>query len=414
MAKNNRKAVSKAPPKNVDDKIETRSDIYAFNNTKKPQKNLPNSNFEVNSNIDGYSQSDMWEGDSQGYLQNSKKLLYRFKLKGGGFLKSNASEEEYFGNRPSTFIKNTKLRNKLSDNRKGTIQPGADYVEFDLANSMHPCLPQKPAEPVKNLPRKTSPVNDVMLNNTETRTNTKINSTSRKSQDEVIIEETIVEIGHEKKPSSNEDNLFKHVENRQSNLQSFNPIQENKPTPTKNEENVVNQVSEVKQPYHSPIKASKVPAAAAKVPGSKQAQKPKNDGQEISFMPSDLSPLTFDQGRTNFNYASPSNKSPQSKQKKKQSPKSKNQNSVQQQQQSPTVVVYANSPYQESNEGKLIRKLGEKTKMLEKYEVMLSKVNSEFQSTLNKNKELSDEITKLELKLKSSEENSNSDFKRKF
>ena len=70
---------------------------------------------------------------------------------------------------------------------------------------------------------------------------------------------------------------------------------------------------------------------------------------------------------------------------------------------SPPVVIYANSS-QESNEGKLIRKLGEKQKMLEKYETMLKKVNSEFQNTLNKNKELNDEISLLEMRLQRSEE----------
>lgn len=66
--------------------------------------------------------------------------------------------------------------------------------------------------------------------------------------------------------------------------------------------------------------------------------------------------------------------------------------------------MYANSPYQESNEGKLIRKLGEKQKMLEKYESMLQKVNIEFQNTLTKNKELSDEISLLEMRLQRAEE----------
>jgi hypothetical protein len=72
---------------------------------------------------------------------------------------------------------------------------------------------------------------------------------------------------------------------------------------------------------------------------------------------------------------------------------------------SPTVVVYANSPpYQESNEGKLIRKLGDKQKMLDKYESMLQKVNFEFKNTLTKNKELSDEISLLEMRLQRAEE----------
>lgn len=83
------------------------------------------------------------------------------------------------------------------------------------------------------------------------------------------------------------------------------------------------------------------------------------------------------------------------------------------QQTSSTVVVYANSPYQETNEAQLIRKLGEKSKMLEKYEIMLSKVNSEFQNTLNKNKELSNEVSILEIRLKQAEER-NLDFKSKL
>jgi len=70
---------------------------------------------------------------------------------------------------------------------------------------------------------------------------------------------------------------------------------------------------------------------------------------------------------------------------------------------SPPVVIYTNSN-QESNEGKLIRKLGERQKMIEKYETMLKKVNLEFQNTLNKNKELNDEISLLEMRLQRSEE----------
>lgn len=77
------------------------------------------------------------------------------------------------------------------------------------------------------------------------------------------------------------------------------------------------------------------------------------------------------------------------------------------QQSSPTVVVYANSPYQETNEGKLIRKLGEKQKMIEKYEVMLSTVNNEFKNLLSKNKELSNEISMLEMRLKQADERYN-------
>jgi len=33
----------------------------------------------VQSNIDGYSQSDIFERESQGYLENSKRLLDRLK-----------------------------------------------------------------------------------------------------------------------------------------------------------------------------------------------------------------------------------------------------------------------------------------------------------------------------------------------
>ena len=42
--------------------------------------------------------------------------------------------------------------------------------------------------------------------------------------------------------------------------------------------------------------------------------------------------------------------------------------------------------------------------MIEKYETMLKKVNLEFQNTLNKNKELNDEISLLEMRLQRSEE----------
>lgn len=35
--------------------------------------------YEAQSNIDGYSQSDIWEAESEGYLGNSKRLLNRFR-----------------------------------------------------------------------------------------------------------------------------------------------------------------------------------------------------------------------------------------------------------------------------------------------------------------------------------------------
>ena len=58
----------------------------------------------------------------------------------------------------------------------------------------------------------------------------------------------------------------------------------------------------------------------------------------------------------------------------------------------------------ESNEGNLIKKLGEKQRMIDKYENMLKKVNTEFQNTLTINKGLNDEISLLELKLRKSED----------
>jgi predicted nucleic acid-binding Zn-ribbon protein len=67
-----------------------------------------------------------------------------------------------------------------------------------------------------------------------------------------------------------------------------------------------------------------------------------------------------------------------------------------------------NSPKTHTNEGKLIKKLAEKQKMLEKYEQMLQKVNVEFQNTLTKNKELADKISSLELRCLRAEENASS------
>ena len=47
------------------------------------KQNLRDNTFEIQSNIDGYTQSDMWEGDSQGgYLENSRRMLYRLKRGG--------------------------------------------------------------------------------------------------------------------------------------------------------------------------------------------------------------------------------------------------------------------------------------------------------------------------------------------
>ena len=74
---------------------------------------------------------------------------------------------------------------------------------------------------------------------------------------------------------------------------------------------------------------------------------------------------------------------------------------------SPPIMLSQNSPYQETNEGKLIKKLGDKQKMLEKYESMLQKVNVEFQNTLGKNKELTDQISFLEIQCQKAEERAN-------
>jgi hypothetical protein len=67
-----------------------------------------------------------------------------------------------------------------------------------------------------------------------------------------------------------------------------------------------------------------------------------------------------------------------------------------------------NSPKQHTNEGKLIKKLADKQKMLEKYEQMLQKVNVEFQNTLTKNKELADKVSSLESRCLRAEENASS------
>ena len=61
------------------------------------------------------------------------------------------------------------------------------------------------------------------------------------------------------------------------------------------------------------------------------------------------------------------------------------------------------SHHHESNEGKLIKKLGEKQKILEKYESLLKKVNVEFQNILSKNKELANQIIILETKFQREE-----------
>lgn len=59
-------------------------------NTEKPYFNqtvtapFKGKQFETQSNIDGYSQSDIWERESHGYLENSKKLLERFKKRDEG------------------------------------------------------------------------------------------------------------------------------------------------------------------------------------------------------------------------------------------------------------------------------------------------------------------------------------------
>ena len=60
----------------------------------------------------------------------------------------------------------------------------------------------------------------------------------------------------------------------------------------------------------------------------------------------------------------------------------------------------------------MIRKLGEKQKMLEKYESMLQKINFEFKNTLNKNKEISNQVSMLEMHLQQANEKAN-DFQEK-
>lgn len=115
----------------------------------------------------------------------------------------------------------------------------------------------------------------------------------------------------------------------------------------------------------------------------------------MNLRQSDPSPIVFKNNNDNVDFSSSSKKN----KKHISSNNIININSHK----SPPVVIYTNSG-QESNEGKLIRKLGEKQKMLEKYETMLKKVNLEFQNTLNKNKELNDEISLLEMRLQRSEE----------
>lgn len=124
-----------------------------------------------------------------------------------------------------------------------------------------------------------------------------------------------------------------------------------------------------------------------------------NSGRKGSVKQEDINPITLNQ-KAESNFSSANRERSHQKPYKYKGPVSEKG--------SPTVVVYANSPpYQESNEGKLIRKLGEKQKMLDKYETMLQKVNFEFKNTLTKNKELSDEISLLEMRLQRAEEMAN-------
>ena len=68
--------------------IEDEVDILSEREVRTDDQNLSSSNIgsqaylaktEVKSNIDGYSQSDIWERESHGYLENSRKLLGRLK-----------------------------------------------------------------------------------------------------------------------------------------------------------------------------------------------------------------------------------------------------------------------------------------------------------------------------------------------
>ena len=74
------KFAKNTPVQSVTEQVETSSDMF---NVIKPIQGLKrnNNNFEIQSNIDGYTQSDIFEGDSNGYLQNSKRMLDRFKHK---------------------------------------------------------------------------------------------------------------------------------------------------------------------------------------------------------------------------------------------------------------------------------------------------------------------------------------------
>lgn len=116
----------------------------------------------------------------------------------------------------------------------------------------------------------------------------------------------------------------------------------------------------------------------------------------------DPSPIVFHKKTdTSFNSASP----PKAAKAQRRPSQPVRISSAQSDRGSPKIPMHHGSPPQESNEGKLIRKLGEKQKMLEKYESMLQKVNIEFQNTLSKNKELCDEISLLEMRCQRAEEN---------
>lgn len=171
-------------------------------------------------------------------------------------------------------------------------------------------------------------------------------------------------------------------------LQSFNPIME---APQKEEEQAAIKNS---QPYHLDVRASHGSPVMQEVLTLNTHKVNKQPAKrKVSVKQSDPSPIVFHNNpNTSFNSVSPDKKSKQVKVNKTLSEKG-----------SPTVHVYPNSPPRETNEGKLIKKLGEKQKMLEKYESMLQKVNIEFQNTLNKNKELNNEISILEMRCQRAE-----------
>ncbi|CAI2378137.1 unnamed protein product [Moneuplotes crassus] len=372
---------------------------------------------EIQSNIDGYSQSDLWEReDSKGYLENSRKLLDRLKknpsceydarntISGGS--PNIRSKKDRFKVITTKMVKESLVN---SEPRRKYIPPESrapgqvDRIQISLDNNTSDTK-EDPHKLDSNASKELKRLNEV--------SSYASNGPIMKS----IVEEEIVEITEnevdpypQRSTAINElvrskdtfpGGLKEKAQNStpkkdfstKANLPNRSPrnggirhvIDKNEGAIVSNEKNVIS--SNEKTVLKKTIDAPKIPIGSHKASINSTTQQDffaHSNSHNIEYKqksrPSFHSARDDDNGAIGQN----GNKSPSA--------------NTEQPAFSPGRTM-GGSPVVQSNEGKLIKKLGEKQKMLEKYESMLQKVNVEFQNTLNQNKDLANQISMLELR----------------